>query len=216
MFAFAVADPVAGELFLARDHLGIKPLYVHEGPDRFAFASEVKAILPLLDERPELDVAEAARFFTFLWVPPSATLLRGIRSVPAGGWLRVGPDGLRQGTWWELPVAAEAPARLRDSDRGRPGGPALADRPAATGRPAGSGYPPTLEEAAEELDHLLREAVGLQLIGDVPLGAFLSDGVDSTLLVALMRGFGDAPVRTHTAVFPAEDRGWRIEEDDAP
>lgn len=191
MFAFAVADLEGGRLFLARDALGIKPLYLAELPQGgLAFGSEIKALLPLLRGRPELDPDAAARFFTFLWVPEPDTLFRGVRSLPPGGWLEVAHAQVQEGHWWQVPVGCD------DADSGRP---------------------LTLDTAAEALHALLSDSVNAQRIGDVPLGAFLSGGVDSSLIVALLRRHsGGGSVRTHTAVFPPEARQWQIEADDAP
>jgi asparagine synthase (glutamine-hydrolysing) len=229
MFAFGVVDLETGGLFLARDPLGIKPLYlwapgagVSEGAGaagvssarpshpRVAFASELKALLPLLPARPTLDHEAALRFFTFLWVPEPGTLVEGIRSLPPGGWLEADETGVREGRWWTLPLGVEPDSQA-------------------------SGLPRTLEEAGEAFHARLAESVQAQTVGDVPVGAFLSGGVDSSLIVALLRGggaglrgagarsagarstgVGGAGVRTHTAVFPSEARHWQIEEDDAP
>jgi asparagine synthase (glutamine-hydrolysing) len=201
MFAFAVADLESGGLFLARDALGIKPLYLWTpSSGGVAFASELKALLPLLPARPTLSARAAVQFFTFLWVPEPATLLNEIRALPPGGWLEADAGGVREGRWWTLPVGEEPDAASHTGHAATPRGARL-----------------SLEEAAETLHGMLSDSVAAQQIGDVPLGAFLSGGVDSSLIVALMRkGSGAGPVRTHTAVFPAEARRWQIEEDDAP
>ncbi|MHB1193069.1 MAG: asparagine synthase (glutamine-hydrolyzing) [Longimicrobiales bacterium] len=192
MFAFAVLDTLTGELALARDRLGIKPLYYLSAPGRLAFASEVKAILALSGVERRVDPLAAARFFTFLWVPGPDTLLEGVRQVEPGSWLRVGADGAVEAhRYWEVPL---------------PG--------------AGGGGPrapePTPREAADRLEELLQEAVRVRLVSDVPLGAFLSGGVDSSLVVALMRRASGARVTTHTVLFPPADAGWHVEEDDTP
>lgn len=187
MFAFAVLDTLTGEVALARDRLGIKPLYWHSDPGRVAFASEVKALLALSDVSRRVDPVSAARFFTFLWVPGPDTLLEGIRQVAPGTWLTIEANGaVTEHRYWSLPL------------------------------PDPGVEPPSAEAAAERLDGLLEEAVRTRLVSDVPIGAFLSGGVDSSLVVALMRRASGAPVTTHTVLFPSSDSGWHIEENDAP
>ena len=187
MFAFAVLDTTTGEVALARDRLGIKPLYWTTDAGRVAFASEVKSILALSRVPRRVDPVAAARFFTFLWVPGPSTLLEGIRQVEPGTWVRVSPDGaVTEHRYWEVPL------------------------------PEAGTRGPTPAEAAEALEGLLQEAVRARLIADVPLGAFLSGGVDSSLVVALMRQASGEKVTTHTVLFPPGDARWRIEEDDAP
>ncbi|MEQ9398212.1 MAG: asparagine synthase (glutamine-hydrolyzing) [Longimicrobiales bacterium] len=185
MFAFAVLDAESGRLFLARDRLGIKPLYVRTEPGRTAFASEVKAILALSDVPRSVDPESLVRYLTFLWTPDPGTLFAGVRQIEPGCWLQVEPDGsVEEGRYWEVPL--HDPAGERPAD------------------PVG------------QLEAGLRTAVRDRLVSDVPLGAFLSGGVDSSLLVALMAEAQESPVTTHTVVFPAADAGYRIEEDDAP
>jgi asparagine synthase (glutamine-hydrolysing) len=155
---------------LARDRLGLKPLYFYQHPDGLLFASEVRALLAtgLVPRRLDPEGLQ-----TYLWngfsVAPS-TLVQGIRSLLPGHWMRVGQDGfiLETRRYWTLPDPV----------------------PRATVRAA------DLEEVRERLS----EAVQLRLISDVPLGAFLSGGLDSSTIVALMAGAG-AEVRTFSVTF---------------
>ncbi len=188
MFAFAVLDTTTGELTLVRDRLGIKPLYWTRTPQGVGFASEVKALLALEGVARRVDPLALARFLTFLWVPPPGTLLQGVEQVAPGCLARVRGGRVETARWWEVP--------LRDAGANG-GGPSEAD-------------------AVERLDVLLQEAVGDRLVSDVPLGAFLSGGVDSSLVVALMRGAGAGPVTTQTVAFPPGDRRFDIEDEDAP
>jgi asparagine synthase (glutamine-hydrolysing) len=185
MFAFAILDVASGELVLVRDRLGIKPLYFTQAKDgSIAFASEVKALLALAGVEARVDPLSLARFLTFLWVPPPATLLEGIVQLAPGEAARVRDGKVERWRWWTLPP--------REGPR------------------------PSDDEAVETLDGLLRDAVRDRLVSDVPLGAFLSGGVDSTLVVALMRAAGVPKVTTQTVVFPSEDRRYQIEGEDAP
>ncbi len=184
MFAFAVWDARDRTLVLARDRLGIKPLYYHRTSSRLAFASEVKALLALPDVERRLDRDAAAKFFNFLWVPEPETLLEGVRQLEPG-MTAVYRDGrLEPRSYWDVPLE---PAGAVEED-------------AAVGR----------------LDALLRTAVRDRLVSDVPLGAFLSGGVDSSLIVALMRELGVPRITTHTVECTAEDARYAIEAADAP
>ena len=109
MFAFGLWDARRQELFLARDRFGIKPLYYVAGNGFFAFASEVRALLSAGLAKPELDPDGLWSFLGYQAPAAPSTLIRGIRSLPAGSWLSVGRGGeLRSGTYWDLHTAAQA------------------------------------------------------------------------------------------------------------
>jgi asparagine synthase (glutamine-hydrolysing) len=167
MFAFAIHDARTRTLFLARDRLGVKPLHYAELPTgELIFGSEIKALLVHPKLSRELDPTAIEDYFAYGYIPDPKSILTGIRKLPAGHTLT-----LRQGR----PVPA--PSRYWDVDfttRHR-------------GRPA---------DLAAELTHRMREAVRLRMIADVPLGAFLSGGVDSSAVVALMAEISDTPVNT--------------------
>jgi asparagine synthase (glutamine-hydrolysing) len=171
MFAFAIHD-AGGQLFLARDRLGVKPLhYVELSDGALAFASELKGLLahPLL--RRQVDPTAVEDYLAFGYVPDDACIVAGVRKLPAGSYLliergRPVPAPVR---WWQ---------------------PNFADR--ARGSRA------ALEE---ELLDRLRAAVRSRMVADVPLGAFLSGGVDSSAVVALMAEASRAPVTTCTIGF---------------
>src|SRR5437667_376724 len=159
MFAFALWDRDRQVLLLARDRLGIKPLfYAHVG-SRFWFASEIKALLAGGLER-TVDAQALRQYLTFLYVPSPQTIFEGIRQLPPGHILTLTRGELRVRRYWSL----------------RPD-------PEAIGLGA--------EEAEERLLAHLKEAIRLHLISDVPLGVFLSGGMDSTTLVALAGHGGD-------------------------
>jgi asparagine synthase (glutamine-hydrolysing) len=173
MFAFALWDARRRELFLARDRLGIKPLYyARTEAGAFLFASEVRALLAsgLLASR--LDMTALGEYLAYQSVPAPRTLVEGVSSLPPGCWLSLSADGdVVSGTYWDL------------LDQVSPG--------AAHATPA---------ESRRRVAELLRESVALHLVSDVPVAAFLSGGIDSTAVVALMREGGTQP-RTFSVGF---------------
>jgi asparagine synthase (glutamine-hydrolysing) len=174
MFAFALYDERRETLFLARDRLGEKPLYYSFLADgRVLFASELKAIACVAAVDRSLDPQAIEEFFAFGYIPDPRSIYRGVKKLPPAHSLLV-----RRG---ETPPEPRAYWELRFVD-----GMAI-DR----------------EEAAEELIARLRRAVDMRMIADVPLGAFLSGGVDSSGVVATMAGLRPQPVRTFTISFGA-------------
>jgi len=167
MFAFALYDAGDRTLFLARDRLGVKPLFTaHLSDGSLAFASELKGLLahPLL--RREVDPLAVEDYLTWGYVPDHRSILKGVEKLPAGHFRLLKHDtapGAPQ-QWWDVSFAE----RRRGSER---------------------------DQEAELLHHL-REAVTSRMIADVPLGAFLSGGVDSSSVVALMAEASRDPVRT--------------------
>jgi len=174
MFAFAVWDRQQRELWLARDRLGIKPLVYSTGTGQIAFASDLTALRPLpwLDDR--LDPAAVADYFRYLCVPAPATIFRGARKLPPGGLLRWRAGKAEVSRWWDIEDV------VKDAR----------DRPPIT----------DIAAALEELRVLVGDAVRGQMISDVPLGAFLSGGIDSALVTAHM--VQSAETRSYTVGFP--------------
>jgi asparagine synthase (glutamine-hydrolysing) len=158
MFAFGLFDRDRGELWLARDAQGVKPLYFSAGAHGFAFASELKALPALMPIARELDVAALYRYLTFLWCPGSATPLAAVSRLGPGEQLLVRDGQLMARERWAPPAFAER-ERCREA-------PAVAARSVA---------------------EALRRAVERQLVADVPVGAFLSGGLDSSAIVAFAR-----------------------------
>lgn len=155
-FAFGYLDERSGELLLARDRLGILPLYFAVRPGFLVFASEIKALLPALGA-PELDDDAVEDYLTYRSVPPPRTLFRGVQKLAPGTALRVARGGaLRHETWWSLPAT--------------PTGPMLGG-----------------DAAIAAVGAALERAVAGRLVADVPVGAYLSGGLDSSLTVALMK-----------------------------
>jgi asparagine synthase (glutamine-hydrolysing) len=168
MFAFAIWDKKHRQLFLARDRLGIKPLYYALLPNgHFVFGSELKALLPHPRLPRERDPHAVEEYFAYGYIPEPRTIFAGVRKLLPGHTLLIerGITSLpRTSQYWDIPFA----------DNGL-----------------------TSQEAAEqELIERLREAVDIRLVAEVPLGAFLSGGVDSSAVVAMMAGLMDQPVKT--------------------
>jgi len=182
MFAFAYLDVPRRRLLLARDRLGVKQLYFADVPAGLFFASEPKALLALPWIRPEFAEDQLAAYFTFRCVPAPHTLFREIHKLPAGSLLTYDLDTQRSSLerYWMLPSE-------RDD-----GGPPL--------RPG---------EALDAFEATFLESVRRRLVADVPVGAFLSGGLDSSTVVAAMRRLGHPEIRTFTASFPGsrDDEG---------
>ncbi len=167
MFAFALYDARAKTLFLARDRLGVKPLHYAQLSDgSVAFSSELKGLLAHPAVRREIDPRAVEDFFALGYVPDDACWIAGVRKLPAASWLRL-----------ERGKPLGEPVRWWDVDFSKRARGSVAD----------------LE--AELRDHL-RRAVTSRMVADVPLGAFLSGGVDSSSVVALMAEVSSKPVQT--------------------
>src|SRR5215472_11386929 len=177
MFALAIWDQRSKCLILARDRLGKKPLYYAATREGFVFGSEIKALLAFPSMQHEADLSALDQYLTWGYVPAPDTAFLGIRKLPAAHYLVVDarPDGGLGSPelvcYWRLPAPSEAPR----------------DRPAA--------------ELRGELVAQLEEAVRLRLVSDVPLGAFLSGGIDSSAVVATMARVGCRPVKTFSIGF---------------
>jgi len=175
MFAFALWDRRRETLLIARDRLGVKPLYYGTLPDgTLLFGSELKSILTHPDLDRTIDRRAVEEYFAYGYIPEPRTILTSVRKLPPGHllvWKRGGSPAVRR--YWDVPFA-----------------------PVAHG---------SLEETARELIERLREAVRIRLVSEVPLGAFLSGGVDSSAVVALMAGLSPDPVNTCTIAFGERD-----------
>lgn len=169
MFAFAVWDTRDRELFVARDRVGKKPFYYFCDGNRFAFASEIKALLA--GGWSEKDILPQAldAYFCFGYIPCPMSVFSDIRKLPPAHTMTVRETGIETERYWDL--AFSAPRDL------------------------------TVDEALEELDPLMADAVRCRLMSEVPLGAFLSAGIDSGLVVSYMARLTDTPVLTNTIGF---------------
>jgi asparagine synthase (glutamine-hydrolysing) len=179
MFAFAVWDEKRGRLVLGRDRAGKKPLYYHCSDGRLVFGSEIKAIFADPTVPRELDDGAIPAYLTFGYVPTPRTFFRGVRSLPPGHVLTFEPGAEPQiERYWEPGIAG-----LNDTSR----------------------LDLSQREAAREVRSTLEDAVRRRLVSDVPLGAFLSGGIDSTTIVGIMAGQIDHPVQTFTIGFDDRD-----------
>ncbi|NJA05722.1 asparagine synthase (glutamine-hydrolyzing) [Methylococcaceae bacterium WWC4] len=176
MFAFALWDRRERILTLARDRLGEKPLYYGWQNGSLLFGSELKALKAHPDFRGEIDRDALTQFLRLSYVPAPLSIYRDICKLPAGCYLRfAGSDAPQPVAYWSAANAAAA---------------GIADP-----------YPGNEAEAAAELERLLNQSIAGQMLADVPLGAFLSGGIDSSLIVALMQAKSAQPVKTFTIGF---------------
>lgn len=173
MFAIALWDRTQNVFFLARDRLGIKPLYYAQMSDgRLAFASELKSLLEISDLSRDLDHQAIEDYFAYGYVPDPKSVFKSVRKL-APGHLMIQPHGEDHAvprSYWDLQYKADP--RLNSYDAVR-----------------------------EALIPNLEEAIRLRLVSDVPLGAFLSGGVDSSAVVAMMAGMMSEPVNTYAIGF---------------
>ena len=174
MFAFAIWDARRRVLFLARDRVGKKPLYYwHEG-STLVFASEIKALLCLPGPARAVDWTALHHYRAYGYTPAARSAFRGIAKLPPGHTATLGAGRLTPRRYWTLPA----------------------------GPPPAAG-PVDLVELGDRLRQEIREAVRLRLESDVPLGAFLSGGIDSSVVVASMREVTSGPIRTFSIGFGA-------------
>ena len=175
MFAFAIWDERARRLCLARDRVGIKPLVYAWDGHALRFASELKAILEDPTIPRELDWEAVRDYFTYHYIPAPRTIFRGIRKLPPASYLVCSLDG------GEPEIVTYWDLHMVPESRG------------------------SETEWALELDHLLHEAVRLHMMSDVPVGAFLSGGIDSSSVVACMARASSTPVKTFSIGFDDHD-----------
>ena len=179
MFAIAAYDAKKNELILARDPLGVKPLYYSFEGSRIAFASELKSMLALVDSR-ELDPAGVMDYLSYGFVHAPRTIFDSVLKLSPGHLLRVNAHGMKQEVFWEIPT-----------------------RP-----PWGAtGSAPTMKEALDKVERLLIASVRGQLLSDVPVGSFLSGGVDSSLITAMMARASKEKVSTFSIGFSGTRAG---------
>ena len=168
MFAIALWDARERRLFLARDRLGIKPLYYWSGADKLVFGSELKALIFHPDVPRQVDLAALDLFLTLEYIPAPRTIYEGVFKLLPGHLLVVEKGKLKVTQYWDVPYQPISQSEA---------------------------------ECGEILSGLIKESVRLRLISDVPLGAFLSGGIDSSTIVGYMSQSANEPVRTFSIGF---------------
>lgn len=180
MFAFALWDARKRELFLARDHLGIKPLYYVRIGNQMLFASEIKALLRCPGCPREVELEALAELFTFRYVPSPKTLFKGIMKLPPAHCMKISRAGLSLERFWNWVPRFRVGCREAD--------------------------------LIGEYQDLLEDAVRLQMRSDVPVGLFLSSGVDSGTLLAIMSKYANGPVQAFTIGFEGGEKTNEVED----
>ena len=179
MFAIALWDERHRELWLVRDRIGIKPLYYSIHHNRLTFASEIKALLQDPDQEREVDEEAFYHYLSFLTTPAPNTLFRGIHKLAGGTWLRVRQDGsVQERRYWD---AWDAVQPLRGVSE---------------------------DEIAERIRGELRMAVKLRKVSDVPVGVFLSGGIDSSVNAALFSEGHGEPIQTFSIGYDGEYKSY--------
>ena len=174
MFVFALWDERRKKLLIARDRLGIKPLYYAEVGGRLIFASELKAVLQVPEIERTLNFNAVNHLFSFLSTPHTESIIEGVHKLEPGHFLTASAEeGISVEPYWNVKFEPD--------------------------------YGKSEEYFVERLRELLQESVRLRMIADVPLGAFLSGGIDSSAIVATMAGISSTPVKTFSIGFPEGD-----------
>lgn len=168
MFGFAIWDGRASQLFIARDRLGVKPMYYFCDDQRLLFGSELKSILQIPDVDRRLNVKALDNFLTFEYIPSPLSIFENIYKLPQAHYLLYKNGQVHLGRYWQLSYRASGRSEA---------------------------------ELAEELRVLLQDATRIRLMSEVPLGAFLSGGLDSSSIVAMMAASSDRPVKTFSIGF---------------
>lgn len=182
MFAIALWDSRKQELWLIRDRIGIKPLYYSIHNGRITFASEIKALLQDPDQKRAVHEEAFYHYLSFLTTPAPQTLFQGIKKLPGGTWLRIKSDGqIREHRYWDV---WDYTTPLTDVSE---------------------------EEIAEQLLAELRTAVRLRQVSDVPVGVFLSGGIDSSTNAALFSEHSSTPVKTFSIGYAGEYQSYQNE-----
>lgn len=174
MFGFAIWDSKARRLLVARDHVGVKPLYFMHHDGRLIFSSEIKSILRYPGVRANLNLVALSHFLSLRYVPAPETIFEGIHALEPGHLMTCDANGVQIRRYWDIPFAAEQQAEYSE------------------------------EEYAAQLEALLHESVRMQMMSDVPFGAFLSGGIDSSTIVALMSQYTNEPVKTFCVGFTGD------------
>lgn len=176
MFAFAIWDSRKNCMYLARDRLGIKPLFYAVHNNIIYFASEMKAILAQSQIPKDINFDAIAWYFSLGYIPAPFTIYKNIQKLPAGYTLKIDRNGKQLNKYWDVQYS---PNNSKSS-----------------------------VQFWDEFKELFRESVALRMISDVPIGAFLSGGIDSGIVVAFMSLLSNKPIRTFTIGFGGEIGGY--------
>jgi asparagine synthase (glutamine-hydrolysing) len=179
MFAFAIWDSQKRELFVARDPLGVKPLYYYKDEDKIVFASEVRAILASGLVQRRLSKEALIEYFSYQSVSFPYSPIAGIRQIRAGSWMRISEKDEEQGKYWDLVKPAAGADHLADY--------------------------PDVEHVRKKIRELMVQSIERRLVSDVPVGAFLSGGIDSSAVVGLMAEVSPARPNTFHVCFEEKD-----------
>ncbi len=186
MFAFALWDARTQQLWLVRDRIGVKPLYYSHHNGRLVFASEIKALLQDPDQQRRVDERSLYHFLSFLTTPPPHTLFEGIDKLPGGTWLRASADGqITQHRYWDVWDHTQPLTGIDE------------------------------QEINQRVLHTLRHAVQQRKVSDVPVGVFLSGGIDSSTNAALFSEGHSDPIQAFTIGYQGQYRSYRNELDHA-
>ena len=182
MFSIAIWDPAEESLWLIRDRVGIKPLYYSIHNDRVVFASEIKALLEDPDQVREVSEEGVFHYLSYLTVPAPNTMFNGIKKLPGGTWMRFNKDGTsEQKKYWDV---LDNTVDLKNCSE---------------------------EEISEELLNKLRESVELRKVSDVPVGVFLSGGIDSSTNAALFSESDSSQVKTFSIGYDGDYDSYKNE-----
>ncbi|NND10230.1 MAG: asparagine synthase (glutamine-hydrolyzing) [Flavobacteriaceae bacterium] len=175
-FAIAIWDKNKQELFLARDRVGIRPLYYTEVGKSFVFGSEIKAITEFPGVEPTISAKALSEYYTFWTALSPNTAFEGIFEVPPGSYMTINSEGHEVKTYWELPISK--PGEYKYSD---------------------------INAAAEEFERIFEDSVKLRLRADVQVAAYLSGGIDSSITTSFIKGLMPENLRTFSIGFTEKD-----------
>jgi asparagine synthase (glutamine-hydrolysing) len=175
MFTIAIWDKEERSLFIARDRLGVKPLYYWQDDEQFVFASEMRAVLTIKKGQRELDKTAIAEYFRYQSIGFPFSPVKGIKQMEAGTWMRIQNNIIRTETYWD-PVSDRADFNFTEKS-----------------------------QVEKKVRELMLQSVKRRLVSDVPVGAFLSGGIDSSAVVGLMKEAGDSSPKTFTISFEEQE-----------
>lgn len=175
MFAFAICDKTKNETYIVRDRLGVKPLYFYQDNEKFIFSSEIKSILNLSDMKRELNINAVSSYMSFRYPILNDTFFEGVNSLAPAHYLKIIDKDIETVEYWNV----SEKFKEQQNDKGE-------------------------EYYLTQLKELLESSVKYRMIADVPFGSFLSGGVDSSVVTALMAKNSDAPIKTFTIGFEEE------------